>query len=183
MTGRALVSLAIGVITWAAASPARGQGSASYRLSDYAINAGGHPMAGTAMASTHFRISLDAIGDPAGQSTSSPSFQIVPGLAGSHPPPGEVKNLQFAADAKSMSWDVEPAAGVYELYRDLVSALHSGSAGVCLQGGLQANAATDLQVPASGYFYLVTSRNSLGEEGTKGYASSGAERPNPLPCP
>ena len=32
-------------------------------------------------------------------------------------------------------------------------------------------------------FYLVTARNRLGEEGTKGYRSPGIERPNDAPCP
>jgi hypothetical protein len=32
-------------------------------------------------------------------------------------------------------------------------------------------------------FYLVTGENRLGEEGTKGRTSTGAERVNPTPCP
>ena len=39
-------------------------------------------------------------------------------------------------------------------------------------------------VPAgNGYFYLVTARNRLWEEGTKGSSSAGAQRANPAPCP
>ena len=32
-------------------------------------------------------------------------------------------------------------------------------------------------------FYLVTSRNRLGEEGPKGFDHLGVERGNPVPCP
>jgi hypothetical protein len=40
--------------------------------------------------------------------------------------------------------------------------------------------------PASigqGYFYLVTAKNLIAEEGIKGRASSGSLRANPAPCP
>ncbi|PYT33187.1 MAG: hypothetical protein DMF52_16120 [Acidobacteria bacterium] len=43
--------------------------------------------------------------------------------------------------------------------------------------------ASDPTIPPQGFFYLITSRNRLDEEGIKGHASSGVERANPLPCP
>jgi hypothetical protein len=56
---------------------------------------------------------------------------------------------------------------------------------VCLQSGLLVGSAADIQSPpaGSGFFYLATARNRLGEEGTKGFASSGTRRVNPSPCP
>lgn len=35
----------------------------------------------------------------------------------------------------------------------------------------------------TGFFYLVTARNRLDEEGPKGFQSLGVEEPNPDPCP
>jgi hypothetical protein len=166
------------------ARAATGQESASYNLKEHTVNAAGHPNAGSVMASAGYRITLDAVGDaiaPVG--LGSASFQMDGGFAVAYPPPGEVIGLLFSADAASFSWDVEPAAGTYNVYRDVISALPGGQNGLCLQPGLTANATKDTQTPATGWFYLVTSRNSLGEEGTKGFASSGVERVNPGPCP
>ncbi len=70
-----------------------------------------------------------------------------------------------------------------EVYRDLLSALPDGQNGLCLQGGVAATSMTDPALPGTGWFYLITSRNSLGEEGTKGFAGNGTERANPGPCP
>ena len=41
---------------------------------------------------------------------------------------------------------------------------------------------TDVTAPGKFFLYLVTVRNRLGEEGTKGFSTNG-ERPNPTPCP
>jgi hypothetical protein len=166
------------------ASAATGQESAGYNLKEHTVNAAGHPDAGTVMASAGYRITLDAVGDavaPVG--LASASFQMDGGFAIAYPPPGEVTGLLFSADGASFSWDIQAAAGTYNVYRDVISALPGGLNGLCLQGGLTANASKDTQTPGTGWFYLVTSRNSLGEEGTKGFASSGVERANPGPCP
>jgi hypothetical protein len=37
--------------------------------------------------------------------------------------------------------------------------------------------------PGQGFFYLVTARNRLAEEGTKGSTSAGVPRSNAFPCP
>jgi hypothetical protein len=57
--------------------------------------------------------------------------------------------------------------------------------GTCLQAGIAATTATDPAIPPplTGWFYLVTVRNDLREEGTMGHASGGASRPNTSPCP
>ena len=175
--------LAAGWIAAFLVPPALGQESASYDLSEHAFNAGGHPAGGIVSSSAGYRMSLDAIGGGLSSGgLASSSFSVQAGFVLSYPPPGEVKNLKFTS-AASLTWDVDSAAAAYEIYRDVLSALPGGSTGTCLQAGVAANVTTDPSIPASGFFYLVTSRNSLGEEGTKGFASSGAERPNPLPCP
>ena len=45
------------------APTALAQSSASYRISDYAFNSGGHPEQGNTLASPSYHIRLDAIGD------------------------------------------------------------------------------------------------------------------------
>jgi hypothetical protein len=99
------------------------------------------------------------------------------------PPPGEVRN-QIWTDKTTMAWDHEPSLGTYNLYRDLISTLPGGF-GACFQSGIATESATDATLPAvgSGWFYFVTARNNLGQEGTKGFQSGGAERSNPAPCP
>jgi hypothetical protein len=178
------VLLAAGWLVLGGPGAAIGQESAGYNLEEHTLNAAGHPGAGTVMVSAGYRITLDAVGDaiaPVG--LASATFQMDGGFAVAYPPPGEVTGLLFGADGASISWDVEPAAMTYNVYRDAISALPGGLNGLCLQSGLTANAAKDPQTPGTGWFYLVTSRNSLGEEGTKGFASSGVERANPGPCP
>ncbi|HKQ97771.1 MAG TPA: hypothetical protein VJV75_07850, partial [Candidatus Polarisedimenticolia bacterium] len=166
------------------ASAVTGQESPSYNLKEHTVNAAGHPEAATVMASAGYRITLDAVGDaiaPVG--LVSASFQMDGGFAVAYPPPGEVTGLRFSADGASFSWDVETAAGTYNVYRDVISALPGGLNGLCFQSSVTTNLSADPQTPGTGWFYLVTSRNSLGEEGTKGFASSGVERANPGPCP
>jgi hypothetical protein len=180
---RAVVAIACWGFVGAAA-PARAQQSPGYDMREHVFNAGGHPEAGTAMASAGFRITLDAIGGlTAMPATASASFQMNAGFVSGYPPPSEVTSVRFGPDGVSLAWDPDPGAGTYQVYRDSLSALHGGGTGVCYQQNLMSPGTTDPHPPASGFFYLVTSRNRLGEEGTKGFASSGAERLNTLPCP
>ena len=74
--------------------------------------------------------------------------------------------------------------GTYALYRGLAGAL-PGTYGGCLIGREHRDTVIDPVGPASrrSFFYLVTASNHLGEEGSKGNSSSGAQRPNPTPCP
>jgi hypothetical protein len=83
-----------------------------------------------------------------------------------------------------LQWNPEKSVGKYEVYRDLLGTL-PGAFGFCFASDVPAEAATDASSPAAGqgYFYLVTARNRLGEEGPKGYRSNGAEEANPAPCP
>src|SRR6266540_5852987 len=145
------------------------QESAGYRLKEHAFNAGGHPDQGMTFSSAGFHVSLDALGDvvaPGG--LSSGFFHLEGGWAVAYPPPGEVMNLHFAADAKTLIWDPEKSVGAYEVYRGALSELPGLAYGSCFQSGLAGNGASDPAIPSRGFFYLITSRNRLDEEGTKG---------------
>lgn len=99
------------------------------------------------------------------------------------PPPGEVTGVLFT-DPNLLAWDVERSARAYNLYRDSLASISPGF-GTCEQSMLLGETATDMDLPAvgTGFFYLVTAKNFLDEEGTKGFQSNGAERTNAAPCP
>jgi hypothetical protein len=179
--GRILAGLAlaapIGGPSWA-------QQSAGYRLTEWVLNAGGDPRDAAVLVSASYRITLDAIGEPVSAAgLTSAGYQSDAGFVAAYRPPGEASGLRFAT-AAGLEWNVEPSAGGYHLYRDGLATL-PGAFGTCAQASIPAPAATDAAAPAAGagFFYLVTAVNRLGEEGTKGFRSSGAERPNPAPCP
>jgi hypothetical protein len=163
--------------------PALAQQSASFNLEEHTINAGGHPDDATVMASASFRITLDSIGDGvSGNSMGSASFRIDGGFAGSYPPPGEVSELWFT-DPVTLEWDPERSVGDYAVYSGVVGNLPADY-GVC-EDDVEIETATVDDPVAEDVcrFYLVTARNRLGEEGTKGFPSSGPERSNDTPCP
>jgi hypothetical protein len=188
MTGalRMLRRAALLASLWSALAivPAMAQTSPSFKLTEATINAGGDPGSGGRPASPHFHLSLDAVGDDLVRAgLASASFHLDGGFVGRYPPPGEVHGLLLNASA-TLQWSAEPSAAEYETYRGLISTL-PGSYGDCFAGGLTAVTAADASIPPSGegYFYLVTARNRLGEEGPKGYRSDGTEDGNPSPCP
>lgn len=163
---------------------ARAQTSTSHKLTESVLNAGGDPNGVSFAASASHRIRLDAIGQAVVLSGSgSASFHLEAGFVADYPPPGEVRNLLWTGSG-ALVWDPEKSTGRYEIYRDAISTLPGGF-GICFQAGLAGESGSDAAAPpvGSGWFYLVTARNLLGEEGTKGYRSSGAERTNPSPCP
>jgi hypothetical protein len=166
-------------------SSAQGQQSTSFRLTEYTINAGGHPDEGLIMASTRFRVTLDAIGGGVeGARLSSTGFRLDGGFQYCFPPPGEVAGLQFT-DQQTLVWNSEKSIGSYNLYRGEVNSLPGLAYGDCLQSGIQVTTTIDTSAPASGeaYFYLPTAENLLMEEGSKGFASDDSQRGNPAPCP
>lgn len=174
----------LGLVVALAAGAARAQTSASYHLNEHTLDTGGDPRSGP-LASTSFHLKLDAIGDAAlGSTMASPSFHADGGFVVVYRPPGEVAALTFPTKT-TLSWSPEPTIGFYELYRDSLSSLSSGSTGTCLVAGITGTSATDSATPSTGagWFYLVTARNRLNEEGTKGRGQGGAPRPNPTPCP
>ncbi len=114
---------------------------------------------------------------------SSPGYHLDGGFVASYPPPGEVRNQAWTGSS-TIVWDPEKSVGSYSVYRDLLSTL-PGNFGTCLQSSLITEFASDASNPpvGIGWFYLITARNVLAEEGTKGYRSNGSERTNPAPCP
>jgi hypothetical protein len=78
----------------------------------------------------------------------------------------------------TLVWNPENSAGTYNVYRAAMSTLPSLAFGSCDQQGIVAtSAAAGANPPAgTGFFYLVTVENSLGEEGTKGFQGGGAQR-------
>jgi hypothetical protein len=181
---RSAVFVWLAAVCGLAAPPALAQQSGSYRLESAVTNEGGRPLQGVVLSGSAFRISLDAIGDAvAASGFSSISFRVDGGLVAAYPPPGEVQNQKWT-NASTMTWDPEKSIGVYEVYRGLISGLPGGF-GACFQSALPGTTAADGTTPpiGDGWFYLVTAKNGLGEEGTKGYQTGGAERSNSLPCP
>jgi hypothetical protein len=167
------------------AGPAAAQTSASFKLEEHTFNNGGHPDAGTVMTSASFRMTTDALGDGiVGTGLTSPSFHADAGFGSAYPPPSEVLNLRFTS-ADTLVWNPERSVGVYNLYRDSLTALSGLGYGQCEQFDLLGETATDTDPLAvsDGFFYLVTAENRRGEEGTKGFDSLDVERPNPSACP
>ena len=178
---RAVLALA-GV---ALAGLATAQQSSSFQMTEYTFNAGGHPAQGTILTSGSFQLTLDALGDAiSGTATNSSSFSIGNGFPASFGPPLEAQNLRFT-DAVTLAWDPDGSVGEYELYRGQVVAPFDPNYGSCLSAGITDLTATDFSAPGPGlaFFYLVTARNRLDEEGSKGLDPDNLERDNSFPCP
>jgi len=178
-------SISILALVALACLPALAQSSASYRVNEQSVNAGGDPRNGIVLAAPSYRVTFDSIGDPlagAGLTRASTS-RIEAGFPAALAPPGEVGGLGFLSSTM-LTWSPERTAQSYAVYRSTVDALDE-STGDCFAPQVTGEGAIDMSTPAAGsaYFYLVTSRNRLGEEGTKGFRSDGTERANPDPCP
>lgn len=175
--------IAIGAVT-AALTTATAQTSASFKLQESVINGGGNPLQGSQLSSASYRVELDSIGEAVvGVGASSSSYRMDSAFVSAYPPPGETLGLRFSNKA-TLLWNPEKSIGRYELYRGAISSL-PGTWGACLAANLASATSTDSQLPGlgTGYFYLVTARNRLSEEGTKGKRSSGSTRTNTNPCP
>ena len=173
------------VIVFSAASSLFAQSSASYKLDEHALNAGGRPAQAVFSSSPSYRLSLDSIGDPiAGRLLAGASYRMDGGFIAAYPPPGEVEDLELLADAQTLIWADEPASTTYNVYTGPLPTLPGGY-GVCATPRVAATTWIDAATPLPGntMFYLVTGENRLWEEGTKGYTSTGIQRVNPSPCP
>lgn len=180
-TGRLLGALPL---VTALCAPVSAQTSASFKVTESVLNAGGHPLDASRPASASFRISLGAIGDAAVRRVmSSATYRGDGGFVLRYVPPGEVSGVKFL-DKINLAWNHEPSIGTYNLYRNTLASL-PGNFGSCYQSALAGAQFGETAAPAqnSGWLYLVTAKNRLREEGTKGRTSSGAERGNPSPCP
>ncbi len=155
------------------------QTSTSYQLDEHVFNSGGAPLGGTPVSSASYSLSLVAIGDAVGGSStpSSASYGVSSGFPSAYPAPGEVRGLNFQ-NSTTLDWNSEHSAGSYNLYRDLLSSISGLGYGNCEQQDIAGPSATDATTPPSGdgYFYLVTVENRLDEEGTKGSASDTSQR-------
>ena len=163
------------------AAGAFAQSSTSYQIEQGTFNNGGNPA--PALTSTHYQMTLDAVGDGINATgLASSSYGMDTGFAPDYRPPGEVLNLRFTSKT-AFTWSPETSVGKYNTYRGALGSFTGY--GSCLHGGLTTNTDTDTAVPpaGSGYFYLVTAKNRIAEEGPKGYTSGGAVEPNPAPCP
>jgi hypothetical protein len=163
---------------------AMAQTSASFKIVESSFAAGGHPSAGAVPASAGFRVSLGVLGDPfEGRTATGASIRVGGGFPAAYPPPGEVRGLT-ALDKVTLSWNAEPSAGNYQVYRDELTALPGSGYGLCLQQNLPGTTLIDAEIPSRGrgFFYLVTVENRLGEEGTKGFDRKGIERTGTV-CP
>jgi len=161
------------------------QSSASYRLQEHALNAGGRPMDAVVSTSTSFRLTLDSIDEPiARRGLWGMSYVLDGGMTSVYGPPGEVQGLDVLDDTQTLVWSPEPASTAYNLYVGALSGL-PGTYGGCLASRIGATTTVDSSSPPAGggLFYVVTGENRLFEEGTKGVTSDGFKRVNPAPCP
>ena len=166
------------------AAPGLSKESPRFKLEESSFNSGGGLAASALPSSARFSISLHALGDGVSRrALRSPGYRMDAGFAWAYPPPVEVQRLRFA-DEHTLEWEPERSGGTYSLYRDSIGNLAGLGFGDCEQTGLAGESATDTaDVPAGDcFFYLVTARNRLGEEGTKGYRSDGSERTGTV-CP
>jgi hypothetical protein len=150
------VGIFVSIAFWGAA-PANAQTSASFRLTESGFNAGGDPFQGVVLSSASFRLTIDSIGEGfLGASLASAGYRADVGFVAAYPPPGEVQNLRFTSHTR-MTWSPERSTGSYTVYRG----------GTSLATGVTTPYFDDPTNPApgAGYFYLVTARNRLGEEG------------------
>jgi hypothetical protein len=160
------------------------QTSTSYRLDEHSMNAGGRPAQAAVTISSSYRLSLESIGQPViGRALSGVTLRLNGGFVPPYLPPGEVAGLGFLADQQTLTWLREPASTLYNVYSGPISNLPGGY-GLCAAAQVSGTSWSNATAPApgSGWLYLVTGVSCLLEEGTKGYASSGAKRGNPAPC-
>jgi hypothetical protein len=179
MTARTVL-LAILTLTGSVAA----QESAGYQAREHVLNAGGHPAEGITPTSASYRISLDSLGDGVVWARlASPSFRLDGGSAAAALPPGEVTGLRWT-DRQILVWDREPAAFSYGVYRGALADAAGPAYGDCALADVAATLVVDTTSPSSGegFFYLITARNGLNEQGPKGRRSDGSLRAGNV-CP
>lgn len=172
--------LAYSLIASIASAAHAGSRSASFNLSDAAFDGGVRPA-----ASVSFKITNPALGSGLESTVfASASFHIDSGFAASYLPPAEIAGIRWS-DRTTLEWNADRSIGSYALYRNRLSTLAAANGGDCLVSDLTSETSTDSELPGAGngYFYLVTARNRLGEESTRGYGSDGGERLGGAACP
>lgn len=166
----------------AASLPAQAQQSPGYRLTEQTFQPAGS-VDGAVLESPNFLITLVSVGDPLAVAlpAASPGFGVDSGFLAGYAPPEEVRNLRLRAE--TIEWDPAGSAESYDLYRGGLAVL-GAAYGTCLATGIVSPSAVDPEQPPAGeaYFYLVTARNRLGEQGPAGVAGGTTER-MPDGCP
>lgn len=167
------------VAVLAALTGVHAQSSSSFQISNAVVNAGGHPQQGQKMQSATYQVSLDAIGD-AVRNGASATYVSGSGFVGRYRPPGELGNLRFNAKI-NLLWDYDRGLTKSNLYRGTSAA----GAAACYQPNLPGNSFLEPTSPSvdTGWYYLVGSKNLLGEEGPLGTGPGGAPRAPVAPCP
>lgn len=158
---------------------------ADYRLDELTFNAGGHPLGGARVESTSYSLQLDSVGETlSAPELRSTSYSMDVGHPRRYPPAREVVGLRLMGDKTTLTWFPERSVGSYRVYGGSLAWLPLNY-GVCNAHDLASHQVTieDLPAPGEGFFYVVTARTTLMEEGPKGYDSTGALRTNPAPCP
>ncbi len=185
MRSNVIATAAPALLVLALSTPALAQQSASYRLTEQVFNAGGHPAPGGVLTSGSYLVRLDAVGGSvADPGLSGPSYRMSGSFVGAYPPPREVAEARFT-DSETLAWDPERSAGFYNVYRGTLSALPlSSDTSACLMPRLTSTSASDAGVPLAGeaFYYLVTVKNLLAEEGTSRLDPLGAPIHPPNPC-
>jgi hypothetical protein len=179
--------LLVTAIVLAAAPGAVAQVSESFRVSDGTFNSGGHADPAGVMTSASFRVSLDAIGDGVSglRSPGGASYRVHGGFVDAYSPPAEVVGVHWI-DRVTAAWSPARSAGIYSIHSGSLEVLRgSGSPADCLATGIAGTGAVVPQLPSAGTgrFYLVSARNHVGEEGSRGSDSNGVERPRGTDCP
>ena len=137
-----------------------------------------------ALQSASYRAEIDTLGGShVAPRLVGSLFSMDVTLAHAFPPPGEVRGVGFS-DTETIFWSAERSVGSYRLYRGSAEFLPFET-GRCLYGALPVATATDELIPEEGglYFYLVTARNLLEEEGRVGFDGAGDPRIVPEACP
>jgi hypothetical protein len=98
-------------------------------------------------------------------------------------PPELASSLRFT-DALTLGWAAVPAAVTYDVYRGTMQSGGWSFDHACIAPGVAGTSVVDATNPLAGkgLYYLVSVKNACGE-GSLGVATSGAQVPNPLPCP
>lgn len=104
-------------------------------------------------------------------------------LAGAQALLKPVDDLMADADA-TFTWSPEVHSTTYNVYRSDLPRIVPSSYGACVEAGLPLPSFSDPEnpLPAAGFLYFVTGVKD-GIEGSLGFDSDGAMRPNLAPCP
>jgi len=161
------------------AGSSQAQSSASYELSEANLNFGGRPGTATGPGmSASYELSLDALGGgPNGSGSSSASYALHAGFVAPLGPPGNASDFYWTSHT-DMHWSAGSSATSYNVYRDGLATLPALGYGQCLGNDRSGLTHTDPDSPAVGsaFFYLVSAKNRLGEESSKGRDSGGTSR-------